>query len=204
MKTRIFEIMSRTHIPRLTEAEYLQIERAAELKSEYFDGEMFRMAVSPPEHSLIGTNIAAHFSTQLKNRPCVAYNADLRMKIENTGLYTYPDLSIICGSLQFAEGTDDTVVNPSVLVEVISDSTEAYDRGRKFAHYRQIPTLTEYLVVSQKEARIEKFSRQPTGQWILSEANGLEATMEVPSLGIAISLSEVFANVKFPPPQPEQ
>jgi len=190
-------------IPRLTEAEYLRIERAAEFKSEFFDGEMFAMAGGTPEHSLIATNIAREFGNRLRGRPCVAYNADLRIKVEATGLNTYPDLSIICGSLQFAEGTNDTVVNPSVLVEVISDSTEAYDRGRKFVHYRQIPSLKEYLMVSQKEPRIEKFARQADGQWILSEANGLDAALEVPSLGIALALSEVFANVKFPPLAPE-
>jgi Uma2 family endonuclease len=188
---------------RLTEAAYLEIERAAEFKSEFFDGEMFAMAGGTPEHSLIGTNIAGEFRLKLKGRSCVAYNADLRIKVDATGLLTYPDLSIICGPLQFAEGTNDTVVNPSVLVEVISDSTEAYDRGRKFVHYRQIPTLKEYLLVSQKEPRIEQFVRQPGGQWVLTEANGLNPTLEIPSLGIRIALSEVFANVKFAPLAPQ-
>jgi len=127
----------------------------------------------------------------------VPYNADLRIKIEATGLYTYPDLSVICGSLQFAQGTDDTVVNPALLVEVLSDSTEAYDRGKKFEHYRQIPTLQEYLLVSQKEPRIEQFIRQPDGRWLLNEAAGLDASLELPSLRITLSLAEVFAKVNF-------
>src|SRR5258707_2381932 len=143
-------------LPRLTEAEYLELEAAAEFKSEFFEGEMFAMAGGTPQHSLIATNLAAEFRDQLKTRPCVPYNADLRIKIEASGLCTYPDLSVICGPLQFAEGTDDTVVNPALLVEVLSDSTEGYDRGKKFEHYRQILTLQEYLLVGQKEPRIEQ------------------------------------------------
>ncbi len=184
---------------RLTEAEYLEIERAAEFKSEFLDGEMFAMAGGTPRHSLIGTNLAVEFGNRLRAKPCVPYNADLRIKIEATGLCTYPDLSVICGPLQFAEGTDDTVVNPTVLVEVLSESTEAYDRGKKFEHYRQIATLQEYLLVSQTEPRIEQFLRQPDGRWLLNEAVGLEASLELPSLRVSISLAEVFAKVNFAP-----
>jgi Uma2 family endonuclease len=184
---------------RLTEAEYLEIERAAQFKSEFFDGEMFAMAGGTPQHSLIATNLAAEFKNGLRNNSCTAYNTDLRIKIQATGLLTYPDLSVVCGSLQFAEGTDDTVVNPTVLAEVLSDSTEAYDRGRKFEHYRQIPTLQEYLLVSQTEPRIEQFIRRTDGRWLLSEAAGLEKKLELPSLKITIALSEVFAKVNFVP-----
>ena len=184
---------------RLTEAEYLELERLAEFKSEFFDGELFAMAGGTPRHSRIGTNLSAEFSNRLRAKTCAAYNADLRIKVEATGLLTYPDLSVICGPLQFAEGTDDTVVNPTVLVEVLSESTEAYDRGKKFEHYRQIPTLQEYLLVSQTEPRIEQFSRQPDGRWLLNEAAGLEASLELPALRISISLAEVFAKVNFVP-----
>ena len=184
---------------RLTEAEYLEMERAAEFKSEFYDGEIFAMAGGTPRHSLIGTNVAVEFGNRLRAKPCVPYNADLRIKIEATGLLTYPDLSVICGPLQFAEGTDDTVVNPTVLVEVLSASTEAYDRGKKFEHYRQIPTLREYLLVSQTEPRVEQFLRQPDGHWLLSEAVGIEAQLELPSLRVTISLAEIFAKVNFAP-----
>jgi len=182
---------------RLTEAEYLEIERAAEFRSEFFGGEMFAMAGGTPQHSLISTNLAGEFRNRLKPQACVAYNTDLRVKIEATGLCTYPDLSVICGPLQFAVGTDDTVVNPTVLVEVLSDSTEAYDRGKKFEHYRQIATLREYLLVSQKEPRIEQFIRQPGGRWLFNEAGGLDAALELPSLQISLALGEVFAKVLF-------
>lgn len=184
---------------RLTEAEYLKIERAAEFKSEFFDGEMFAMAGGTPQHSLIATNLAAEFRNHLKASSCVAYNADLRLKVEATGLCTYPDLSVICGALQLAAGTDDTVVNPTVIVEVLSDSTEAYDRGKKFEHYRQMASLKEYLLVSQREPRIELFTRQADGRWLMNEAANKDASLELPSLRITLSLAEVYANVSFAP-----
>jgi len=183
---------------RLTEAEYLQVERAAEFKSEFFGGEMFARAGGTPQHSLIATNLAREFKNALKHGPCVAYNADLRVKVEATGLPTYPDLSVVCGPLELATGTDDTMVNPTLLVEVLSDSTEAYDRGKKFEHYRQIPSLREYLLVSQHEPRIEQFVRQ-TDCWIFDEVVGAETEIKLPSLDIALSLAEIFANVQFAP-----
>jgi Uma2 family endonuclease len=183
----------------LTEVEYLEVERAAAFKSEFYQGEMFAMAGGTPQHSLIATNLAGEFRQRLRGGKCVAYNAGLRLKIEATGLYTYPDLSVICGPLRFAEGMDDTVVNPTVLVEVLSDSTEACDRGEKFQHYRQVATLYEYLLVSQRAPRIEQFVRQADGGWLLSEAAGMEKSLELPSLGIVISLAEVFAQVDFVP-----
>ncbi len=184
---------------RLTEAEYLEIERAAEFKSEFFDGEMFAMAGGTAEHSRIGTDLTTVFGNLLKGKPCLPYNAELRVKVEATGLLTYPDLSIVCGDLKFASRTKDTIVNPTVVVEVLSDSTEAYDRGKKFEHYRQIPSLQEYLLVSQKEPRIEQFVRQPDGRWLLNEAAGLDAKLSLPSLGITLGLAKVFANVSFIP-----
>jgi len=184
---------------RLTEAEYLDIERGAEFKSEFFDGEMFAMAGGTPQHSLIGSNLIREFGNRLDNSPCVAYNTDLRIKVDATGLCTYPDLSVIYGPLQFAEGTDDTVTNPTVLVEVLSNSTEAYDRGRKFEHYRQIVTLQEYRLVSQTEPRIEQFVRQSDDRWLLIEAAGIEKNLELPSLKITVALSKIFAKVNFVP-----
>ncbi|PWU18968.1 MAG: hypothetical protein C5B50_07665 [Verrucomicrobia bacterium] len=187
---------------RLTEAEYFEIERAADFKSEFFDGEMFAMAGGTALHSLISTNVAIEFGNRLKGRPCVPYNADLRVKIEATGLLTYPDLSVVCGPLRFVDpSARDTIMNPTLLVEVLSDSTEAYDRGKKFEHYRQIPTLREYLMVSQKEPRIEAYIRSENTPWQLREAASLEASLAIPSLDITISLAEVFANVQFPPPR---
>src|ERR1051325_195849 len=180
-------------LPRLTEAEYLRIERLAETRSEFFDGEMFAMAGGTRSHSLIATNLLREISGGLKATDCVAYNADLRVKVEATGLITYPDVSVACGEQRFLDDEQDTLLNPIVLIEVLSPSTEAYDRGKKFEHCRQINTLQEYLLVSQEEARIEQFTRQPNGGWILKEATGSNAAIQLPSLGIALQLAEVFA-----------
>jgi Uma2 family endonuclease len=184
---------------RLTEAEYLDLERSLEARNEFFDGEVFAMSGGTPLHSQIATNLARELGNKLKGRDCIPYNSDLRLKVEATGLFTYPDLSVVCGPLQFAPGTDDTVVNPRLIIEVLSDSTEAYDRGKKFENYRHMPSLREYLLVSQKEPRIEQFVRQPNGQWLLRDAAGLDATMALPSLEIDLFLAEVFAGVEFVP-----
>ena len=186
-------------VKKLTEAEYLAIERKAESKSEFFDGEMFAMAGGSPMHSLIATNLTSEVRGRLKRGPCLPFNSDLRLKTVTTGLITYPDLTVIFGPLEYATDEEDTVSNPTLLAEVLSDSTEAYDRGRKFEHYRQIASLREYLLVSQKEPRIEQFIRQQNNEWLLRETSGLTATLTLPSLKITIALSEVFAHVQFAP-----
>jgi len=183
----------------LREADYLEIERRAQFKSEFLDGEMFAMAGGSLAHSLIATNLAGEARHQLKGRPCVPFNSDRRLKVEATGLHTYPDLSVVCGPVRFAGPERDTIVNPTLLAEVMSESTEAYDRGTKFAHYRQMPSLQECLLVSQWEPRIEQFVRQADGQWLLGTAGGMEASLELPSLGITIALGEVYARVEFTP-----
>src|SRR6266571_5039475 len=186
-------------IHRLTEVEYLDLERSLESKNEFFDGEVFAMSGGTPLHSQIAANLIQVIGRRLSGGRCVVYTSDLRLKIQATGLFTYPDLSVVCGPIQFAAGTDDTVVNPTVIVEVLSDSTEAYDRGKKFENYRQMSSLREYLLVSQKEPRIDQFVRQENEQWLLREAAGLEATLALPALEIKISLAAVFAGVEFVP-----
>jgi|ERR1051325_4095467 Uma2 family endonuclease len=187
------------HAPRLSETEYLDLERQAEFRSEYFDGEMFAMAGGTSAHSLIGMNLGGELRALLKDTDCVAYNTDLRVKVEATGLLTYPDVSVACGEQRFLDEQRDTLLNPTLIIEVLSDSTEAYDRGKKFEHYRQIPTCREYLLVSQKEPRIEQFIRQPNGEWTLKEAVGLNAELKLASVAIVLRLAEVFAKVRFTP-----
>jgi Uma2 family endonuclease len=187
------------NIARLSEAEYLRLEREAETRSEYFDGEVFAMAGGTSSHSLIATNLLGELRSGLKATDCVAYNTDLRVKVEATGLLTYPDVSVVCGERRFLDEQEDTLLNPTVVIEVLSDSTEGYDRGKKFENYRQIPSCCEYLLVSQKEPRIEQFIRQPNGEWTLKEAAGLSAVTELPSLGVVLELREVFAKVQFTP-----
>ena len=150
-------------------------------------------------HSLIAANLIGELRNSLKGRHCKPFTSDLRLKVEATGLCTYPDVSVICGPIQFAAGTDDTVVNPTVIIEVLSDSTEAYDRGEKFLHYRQMPSLKEYLLVSQRLCRIEQFLRRPNEEWTMRIAEGKDAVLALSSLDITIELSEVFAGVDFAP-----
>jgi Uma2 family endonuclease len=183
--------------PRLSEADYLRLERQAEHKSEYLDGEIFAMAGGTRAHSLIAGNVIAELRNLLKATDCVAYNADLRVKVEATGLLTYPDVSVVCGEQRFLDEQEDTLLNPGVIIEVLSDSTEAYDRGKKFENYRQIPTCREYLLVGQKEPRVDQFIRQSNGEWTLKEAAGLSGEISVPALGVVLRLAEVFAKVKF-------
>ena len=179
---------------RLSESEYLEIERAAETKSQYYNGEMFAMAGGSAKHSLISSNLIQALANRLAGRPCVVFNADLKVKIEATGLLTYPDVSVVCGPVKFLSGTNDTLLNPILLAEVLSDSTEGYDRGRKAEHYRQIPSLREYLLVSQSEPHVELFLRQEN-QWLLREASGLQVTLELPSLQTTLALSEIYAKL---------
>ena len=187
-------------VPRLADLEYLARERTAGCKSEFFEGEVFAMSGGSLAHSLIATNLAAEFRRALRDRSCTPFNSDLRLKVEATGLFTYPDLSVICGPAKFVDDEHDTVTNPTVLAEVLSDSTESYDRGAKFRNYVQIPTLREYLLVSQREPRIELFARQEEGgPWVWREAVGLDATLELPCLQVRIALAEVFAKVPFEP-----
>ena len=179
-----------------TPAEYLRRERAAEYRSEYYAGEIFAMAGGSPRHSLIKLNISAMLRDRLLKLPCTPYDSDLRIRIP-TGLYTYPDVSVICGELAFDDEHKDTVLNPTVLVEVLSPTTEAYDRGKKFDHYRRIESLREYVLVSQDEPRVERFLRNDDGTWTLAIASGLSDSIALPSLGLTLPLSEVFAKVDF-------
>lgn len=184
---------------RLAEAK-LELERAAEFKSGSFEGGVFAVAGGSPAHSRIAANPAAALQNCLQGNACLPRNSDLRPKIGAADLSSYPDLSVICGPLQLAEGADDTVINPAVLFEALSASTEACDRGRKFGHCRQTPSLREYVPVSQKEPPIEQCVRQEDGRWVLNEATGLKAARAMPSLGVPLPLAGVFANGKLGPP----
>lgn len=185
-------------VRRLTEAAYLDFERKAEMKHEFFDGELFAMSGGTRTHSLVAANLIAALHGRLKNR-CQTFTSDLRVKIEMTGLYTYPDVSVACGEQRFADDQNDVLLTPTLVVEVLSESTEAYDRGKKFEHYRRIPSLQGYLLVRQEYAHLELFSRQSDGTWRLSEASGMAAELQIPALEVALPLKEVYLGVNFPP-----
>src|SRR5581483_8514282 len=160
----------------LTPQEYLARERRAEYRSEYYRGEMFAMAGASRAHTLIKDNVAAETRSQLKGGPCSVYTSDLRVKVEATGLYTYPDVVIACDEEQFEDNAFDTLLNPRAIVEVLSDSTEKYDRGTKFDHYREVPSLQEYVLIAQDRPRVERYVRQADGTWGLSVIKDLAQT----------------------------
>ncbi|WP_373650235.1 MULTISPECIES: Uma2 family endonuclease [unclassified Schlesneria] len=180
----------------LTSSEYLEIERQAPFRSEFFRGEMFAMAGGSARHSRIKTNLLSLLNNRLKGQPCVTYDNDLRMMCP-TGLYTYPDASVICGDLTFDDDREDTALNPTVLLEVLSKSTEAYDRGKKFDHYRTIPTLQEYVLVSQDEPMVQTFFRNEDNTWTLTTVSGLDQVAELRSIGVGLPLGDVYDRVNF-------
>ena len=187
--------MSTQPTPRLTPAEYLTLERSAVIKGEYFDGEIFAMAGASRAHNLIVGNLVGELREQLRKGPCEVYPSDMRVKVDRTGLYTYPDVVVVCDEPQFEDEHGDTLLNPTLLIEVLSESTEKYDRGKKSSHYRQLPSLQEYLLVSQEEPHLEHYARQDNEHWLLTEATGLETRIELPALQATIELSEVYARV---------
>jgi Uma2 family endonuclease len=182
---------------KLTPDEYLEFERKSEIKHEYFNGEIYEMSGAKRNHNVIAWNIVGELRQKLKDKNCEAYQADMRVFVSQTGLYTYPDLVVVCGEPQFQDDVFDTSLNPILLVEVLSDSTEGYDRGKKFQHYRSIESLQEYVLVAQDEARIEKYVKHGDGFRLLSEAVGLESEIEFSSLECRIPLREVYDKIDF-------
>ncbi|OQY58172.1 MAG: hypothetical protein B6245_13195, partial [Desulfobacteraceae bacterium 4572_88] len=154
----------------LTEKEYLEIERQAEYKSEYFEGQMFAMSGASEAHNLIVANLIFTLILQLKNTPCRIYPSDMRVKVRENGLYTYPDVIVVCDEAKFDDEHQDTLTNPLLIIEVLSKSTEAYDRGSKFAMYRKLGSLAEYLLVDPSRPQAEQYVRQEENRWLLSEA----------------------------------
>jgi len=182
----------------LTPEEYLEIERRAERKSEYFQGEMFAMAGTSLEHAEIIINLGRELGQRLKGRQCHVYSTDVRLRVAPNGLYTYPDVMVICGDPQLADGRRDTVVNPVLIVEVLSESTEAYDRGKKFDQYSTLPSLREYLLVAQDAPRIEQWSRQPDDNWLRFETSGRDSSLQLASSDCVLPLAEVYDKIEWP------
>lgn len=183
--------------PFLTPEEYLALERQAETKSEYLNGEIFAMSGGSFPHNLISGNLVGELRQVLKRSPCRVCPGDQRIHIPATGLYTYPDAVVVCGEPRFEDEELDTLLNPTLIVEVLSPSTEAYDRGKKFEHYRSIDSLAEYLLVSQSEPRVEQFLRQEDGIWLFKAFAGRDARMPLPSLGCEIALAEIYDKVEI-------
>jgi Uma2 family endonuclease len=181
----------------LTPAEYLAFERAAVDKHEYADGEIFAMAGCSREHSLITGNVYSELRDALLDRSCEVHTADMRVKIAARGRYVYPDASVVCDEPVFEDAEVDTLVNPKVIVEVLSDSTEGYDRGDKFEQYRSLPSFTDYVLISQKAMRVEHFQRQPDGRWLLTIV-GPGASLALESIGVTIAIERLYLKVALP------
>ena len=179
-----------------TPEEYLEMERKAAYKSEYHDGEIFAMAGASESHISIVGNLMYLLVGQFKGRDCKAYSNDMKVRVTATGLFTYPDVVILCGEPRFNDQQKDVLLNPRVIIEVLSDSTEAYDRGKKFDHYRSIESLSDYLLVAQDQPEIDKFVRQPDQQWLYSPTKGIEARVEIESVNCVLSLAEVYDKVE--------
>lgn len=178
-----------------TEDEYLERERQAETKSELINGEIVAMAGGSPKHNALAANVARVLGNRLLGRRCIVFNSDQRIHVPATGLYTYPDVSVACDGPKFHSKYKDTLLNPKVLIEVLSGSTEAYDRGAKFAHYRSIPSLEEYVLVWQDPMRVEHYKRIEPRQWLLTDHEGADASLQV--LGFDLPLHELYAGLEL-------
>lgn len=175
--------------------EYLSLERRAEFKSEYFDGVVYAMAGGSERHNLIAANVIIALGVQLRDRPCRVYPSDLKVSVPNSKRFFYPDVSVICGETRFADEARDVILNPVLVVEVLSESTEAFDRGKKFSSYQQLESLREYLLVAQDEFVVEHYLRQEDG-WLYTKASGAEADLVLPALDCRIALGDIYNKVE--------
>jgi Uma2 family endonuclease len=181
---------------RYTPEEYLALERTAEYKNEYVNGRIYAMTGASREHNLIAGNVFGELRTRLRGRACEVYMGDMRVRVSPTGLYTYPDVVALCGEPRFEDSHVDTLLNPTVIVEVLSPSTEAYDRGEKFAHYRRLETLSEYVLVAQDKMRVEHYRRDGE-HWVLTEISDPEGVLSLLAVGCEIPLREIYERVEF-------
>lgn len=179
-----------------TVEEYLAFERASDEKHEYYAGEIFATSGASRRHNIIVINAGTTLNAQLAERPCEVYPSDMRVKVSAIK-YTYPDVCVVCGEPQFADSEFDTLLNPTVLIEVLSDSTEDYDRGKKFKHYMGISSLQEYVLIAQDEVRVDHFIRQADGDWLLSYATAFDTRMALPSIACTLRLADVYRKVTF-------
>jgi Uma2 family endonuclease len=191
--------MSTAAVKRYSVDEYLALERASrDVKHEFFDGEIFAMAGASSPQNLIALNIASELRSALKTRDCLVHPSDMRVQCP-TGLYTYPDVSVVCGKPQFADDRNDTLLNPLVIIEVLSPTTADYDRGGKFKNYQTIGSLREYALVEQDQPSIDHIARQNDGRWLITSLTGLDGGLSLPSLDLSVPMAEIYAKVDFPP-----
>ena len=181
--------------PRLSAEDYLAWERRQETRHEYFDGETDAMTGASREHNLVCGNTFSALHAQLRGRPCKVYNNEMRVKVSETGMYTYPDIVAACAEPQFEDSEVDTLLNPVLIIEVLSDSTEQYDRGAKFRHYRTLPSLRDYLLVAQTECRVEHDVREASNSWLLTDYRSLDDRIDLASVGCGLLLRDMYERV---------
>jgi Uma2 family endonuclease len=182
---------------KISREEYLASESVSETRNEYFDGEMFAMAGASREHNQIAGNIVRVLGNQLLEKPCSVFSSDMKVKIQPIGKYSYPDIVVVCEKEKYEDENNDVLLNPVVIIEILSHSTEAYHRGDKFAHYQLLDSLAEYILVSQYVCRVEKFARRDDETWIYSTYQSMEDVAGIEAVKCELPLSELYRKVNF-------
>lgn len=181
----------------MSEAEYFAFEQESQTRHEYLDGKVYAMAGASRIHGILTINLTRLLGNHLQNSACQLYPADMRIMMAQ-GKYTYPDLSIVCGESQFAEGVFDSLVNPTLIIEILSPSTEAYDRGEKFRNYRLLSSFREYVLVAQDAPRIERFTLLDSGIWSYTDIGGIDASIKLTTIDYDLPLQATYRNVQLP------
>lgn len=185
--------------PWISPQQYLALEDHAEFRSEYWNGEIVAMAGGSPAHNRIVRNLARRLGNQLDGTACEPYLLETKVRVSDCNTYFYPDILIACGPIELEEGATEAVHNPIAIIAVLSPSTESTDRGYKFACYRRLPSLQWYILAQTEAPFLEVFERQPDNRWMLSELNGLDATLNIEAAGVSLRLREIYEKVAFPP-----
>ncbi len=180
----------------LTEAEYLALERASDRKHEFVGGSVVAVAGARPPHNVLAANMTSALVVLTRHGPCVTMTSDQRVHVPVTGLYAYPDATVACGERKYDGNDPPSLLNPTLIVEITSDSTEDYDRGTKFLHYQAIASLQEYVIVSHRERRVDHYRRLESGQWLTTTRTG-DTRVELPLLGASFDIADVYAGVVF-------
>jgi Uma2 family endonuclease len=190
--------MASNPVTRVTEEEYLAIDRAGEVRSEFFDGEMFAMSGGSMRHAQLQANLHGELYVALRDKDCRAFTSDFRVRVSPGRMYAYPDITVVCGRPLLADEHQDILVNPTVILEVLSPSTEYYDRGVKFRRYRAIESLRDYILVSQDEIRIEQYTRRDPNTWTLRDYQRPEEELRIDSIGVSLALARVYDRIELP------
>jgi Uma2 family endonuclease len=185
-----------------TPAEYLELEEKANYKSEYFEGEIFAMSGGSTNHNRIAVSICTLLDVAFEGKPCEVFSSDVRLLVQANGLYTYPDVMVVCGSVDYAEDRNDTITNPIVIFEVLSKSTRDYDRGKKFERYRELASLQDYLLIDQARVYIEHYHKVENGRWVLTLFNNPDTLLTLSSIGVNLAVSRIYHKVVWPPTKP--